>query len=109
MRVRNLPRATQEGLLQQVLEKHALVKRVEVLQDRNEAVVELENAAVSPLSMPDCLQLLTILKGSWEVVVADRAYFVQRQPSATFGRKTGWLIAVSSVCSTSQNWRNVCA
>lgn len=47
MRVRNLPPATQEGLLQQVLEKHALVKRVEVFQDQNEAVVELENAAVS--------------------------------------------------------------
>jgi RNA recognition motif-containing protein len=45
IRVRNLPPATQEGLLQQVLEKHALVKRVEVFKDKNEAVVELENAA----------------------------------------------------------------
>jgi len=45
IRVRNLLPATQEGLLQQVLEKHALVKRVEVFQDKNEAVVELENAA----------------------------------------------------------------
>ena len=46
MRVRNLPPNTQEGLLQQVLEKHAQVKRVEVFQNSNEADVELENAAV---------------------------------------------------------------
>ncbi|KIM89071.1 hypothetical protein PILCRDRAFT_812968 [Piloderma croceum F 1598] len=45
IRIRNLPPATQEGLLQQALEKHALVKRVEVIQDSNEAVVELENPA----------------------------------------------------------------
>ena len=47
MRVRNLPKATQEGLLQQTLEKHAAVKRVEVLLDLNEATVELDGAAVS--------------------------------------------------------------
>lgn len=47
VRIRNLPPATQEGLLQQVLEKYAQVKRVEVFQDRNEAVVEFETAAVS--------------------------------------------------------------
>lgn len=47
VRVRGLPPATQEGLLQQTLEKHALIKRVEVFLDLNEAVVELENAAVS--------------------------------------------------------------
>lgn len=46
VRVRGLPSATQEGLLQQTLEKYALVKRVEVFLDINEAVVELENAAV---------------------------------------------------------------
>ncbi|KZP31530.1 hypothetical protein FIBSPDRAFT_776202 [Athelia psychrophila] len=45
VRVRGLPPATQEGLLQQTLEKHALIKRVEVFLDLNEAVVELENAA----------------------------------------------------------------
>ncbi|KAF8073869.1 hypothetical protein FPV67DRAFT_1479613 [Lyophyllum atratum] len=45
VRVRNLPAATQEGLLQQLLEKIAAVKRVEVFQDKQEAVVELENAA----------------------------------------------------------------
>lgn len=49
VRIRNLPPATQEGLLQQVLEKHAQVKRVEVFQDNNEAVVEFETTAVSPV------------------------------------------------------------
>ena len=47
VRVRNLPVGTQEGLLQQALEKIATVKRVEVLMEQQEAVVELENAAVS--------------------------------------------------------------
>lgn len=37
----------QEGLLQQAIEKIARVARVEVFQDKREAVVELENAAVS--------------------------------------------------------------
>ena len=50
VRVRNLPPGTQEGLLQQVLEKHAQVKRVEVFQDSNEAEVELESPAASLLS-----------------------------------------------------------
>ncbi|KIM54604.1 hypothetical protein SCLCIDRAFT_136495 [Scleroderma citrinum Foug A] len=45
VRIRNLPPDTQEGLLQQVLERHAVVKRVEVLMAEREAIVELENAA----------------------------------------------------------------
>ncbi|KAI0795287.1 hypothetical protein BC629DRAFT_315116 [Irpex lacteus] len=45
VRVRGLPSGTQEGLLQQVLSKHAQVKRVEVFQDTNEAIAELENPA----------------------------------------------------------------
>ncbi|KAI0366626.1 RNA-binding protein Prp24 [Pilatotrama ljubarskyi] len=45
VRVRNLPPGTQEGLLQQALEKHAKVKRVEVFADLSEADVELESAA----------------------------------------------------------------
>ncbi|KAJ7043889.1 hypothetical protein C8F04DRAFT_682003 [Mycena alexandri] len=45
VRVRNLPVGTQEGLLQQTLEKIAKVKRVEVFVELNEAVVELDNAA----------------------------------------------------------------
>ncbi|KAJ7505514.1 hypothetical protein B0H11DRAFT_2220941 [Mycena galericulata] len=45
VRVRNLPAGTQEGLLQQAIEKIAKVKRVEVFVDLKEAVIELENAA----------------------------------------------------------------
>ncbi|KAJ3490444.1 hypothetical protein NLI96_g1424 [Meripilus lineatus] len=45
VRVKNLPPGTQEGLLQQALEKHGQVVRVEVFIDKNEAVVELESAA----------------------------------------------------------------
>ncbi|KAH9926083.1 RNA-binding protein Prp24 [Amylocystis lapponica] len=45
LRIRNLPADTQEGLLQQVLEKLAPVKRVEVFTELNEADVEFENAA----------------------------------------------------------------
>ncbi|KAF9468618.1 hypothetical protein BDZ94DRAFT_1279703 [Collybia nuda] len=45
VRIRNLPVAAQEGLLQQTLEKIALVKRVEVFVEICEAVVELESAA----------------------------------------------------------------
>ncbi|KLO06957.1 hypothetical protein SCHPADRAFT_670625 [Schizopora paradoxa] len=45
LRIRNLPEGTQEGLLQQALEKTARVKRVEVFQDISEAVVELESVA----------------------------------------------------------------
>lgn len=45
-----LPPATQEGLLQQTLEKLGPVKRVEVFEDKNEAVVEFQNAAVSSIT-----------------------------------------------------------
>ncbi|KIJ17712.1 hypothetical protein PAXINDRAFT_130029 [Paxillus involutus ATCC 200175] len=45
VRIRNLPSDTQEGLLQQVLEKYAVVKRAEFFAATGEAVVELENAA----------------------------------------------------------------
>jgi len=47
VRIRNLPNGTQEGLLQQIMEKHVAVKRVEVFADQNEATVELQNAAVN--------------------------------------------------------------
>jgi hypothetical protein len=51
--VRGLPPDTQEGLLQQTLEKVIEgVKRVEVLQDLGEAVVELDKAAVRS-TLPD--------------------------------------------------------
>ncbi|KZT64612.1 hypothetical protein DAEQUDRAFT_717745 [Daedalea quercina L-15889] len=45
VRVRNLPANTQEGLLQQALEKLAPVQRVEVFTDKAEAEVQFENAA----------------------------------------------------------------
>lgn len=61
IRVRNLPPGTQEGLLQQTLEKYAVIKRVEIFQEKNEAVAELENAAVSLLLPPWGLQFLFIL------------------------------------------------
>jgi hypothetical protein len=46
VRIRGLPPRTQEGLLQQSLDKIASVKRVEIFEDKREAVVELESAAV---------------------------------------------------------------
>lgn len=46
VRIRNLPPGTQEGLLQQTLEQHAIVKRVEVFEEINQATVELENTSV---------------------------------------------------------------
>ncbi|KAG7088223.1 hypothetical protein E1B28_012240 [Marasmius oreades] len=45
VRIRNLPSSTQEGLLQQAIEKVAPVKRLEVFADKNEALVELESIA----------------------------------------------------------------
>ncbi|GJE88539.1 RNA-binding protein Prp24 [Phanerochaete sordida] len=45
VRIRGLPAATQEGLLQQTLEKIVKVRRVEVYSNLNEAVAECENAA----------------------------------------------------------------
>lgn len=46
VRIKNLPPGTQEGLLQQALEQHAKVKRVEIFQELNQATVELENTSV---------------------------------------------------------------
>ena len=48
IRITNLPPATQEGLLQQMLEKIVPVSRVEVFIDKQEAIVELKTPAVSP-------------------------------------------------------------
>jgi len=45
VRIKNLPPGSQEGLLQQALEQHASVKRVEVFEEINQATVELENTA----------------------------------------------------------------
>lgn len=46
VRIKNLIPDTQEGLLQQLLEKHADVVRVEVFNKKHEAVVELSSAVV---------------------------------------------------------------
>lgn len=46
VRLGNVPENTQEGLLQQKLEKEHKVKRLEIFYDKREAVVEFENAAV---------------------------------------------------------------
>ncbi|EJC97945.1 uncharacterized protein FOMMEDRAFT_97432 [Fomitiporia mediterranea MF3/22] len=45
VRIKGLPPGTQEGLLQQALEKVVPVKRLEVFQDLQEATAELESAA----------------------------------------------------------------
>ncbi|KAA1469781.1 hypothetical protein DENSPDRAFT_835444 [Dentipellis sp. KUC8613] len=45
LRIQNLPAGTQEGLLQQTLEKHGAVARVEVFEDKNEAIVEFQTPA----------------------------------------------------------------
>ena len=75
MHVRGLPPATQEGLLQQVLEKHALVKRVELFTSQNEAVVELENAAVSPMAssvrQSPSIRIPFAIVGSWKTSFAN--------------------------------------
>lgn len=47
VRLHGLPPKTQEGLLQQALEKIVPVKKVEYFQDTGEASVELASAAVS--------------------------------------------------------------
>ena len=48
IRITNLPPATQEGLLQQMLEKIVPIGRVEVFIDKREAIVELKTPAVCP-------------------------------------------------------------
>lgn len=47
VRLHGLPPKTQEGLLQQALEKIVPVKKVEFFQDTGEASAELASAAVS--------------------------------------------------------------
>jgi squamous cell carcinoma antigen recognized by T-cells 3 len=42
----NLPPGTQEGLLQQTLEKYATISRIEVFHKKNQATVELASIAV---------------------------------------------------------------
>ena len=53
VRISGLPPGSQEGLLQQAIEKVVPVRRLEVFQELNEATVELESAAVRPVSARD--------------------------------------------------------
>lgn len=46
IRVKGVPDGTQEAILQQALEKIVPVIRVQLLAERNEAIVELTNMAV---------------------------------------------------------------
>ena len=48
VRIKRLPPGAQEGLLQQTLEQHVSIKRVEVFEEIHEATVELENISVCP-------------------------------------------------------------
>lgn len=58
LRVRDLPDGTEEGLLQQAVEKLAPVSRLEVFTDKHEAVVEFQSAADAArlLLLPDPLE-----------------------------------------------------
>lgn len=52
VRIKNLPPGAQEGLLQQVLEQHVNVKRVEIFEEIHQATVELENTSVRLCQCP---------------------------------------------------------
>jgi len=56
--IRDLPDGTEEGLLQQAVEKLALVNRLEVFTDKHEAIVEFQLAADAArlLLLPDPLE-----------------------------------------------------
>lgn len=58
LRIRDLPDGTEEGLLQQAVEKLAPVNRLEVFTDKHEAVVEFQLAADAArlLLLPDPLE-----------------------------------------------------
>ncbi|KAI0257869.1 hypothetical protein BC834DRAFT_926935 [Gloeopeniophorella convolvens] len=66
LRIRDLPPGTQEGLLQQAVERLAPVRRVEVRGATNEARVEFANAADAArlLLLPDPLELAAPSLGS---------------------------------------------
>lgn len=68
VRIKNLPPGTQEGLLQQVLEQHAIVKRVEIFEEINMATVELENISVGPKPAAVDELLMNMPLGSGKVV-----------------------------------------
>lgn len=95
MRVRNLPPGTQEPLLQQALEKHANVKRVEVFLDLGEAEVELENAAVRHARIVSyfMLTLTDVYLSSYPQEVGK---LLLRPDSIVFNGKTLQIVAESA-------------
>lgn len=104
VRIRNLPAATQEGILQQVLERYALVKRVEVFQDKNEAVIELDTAAVCLQWWPRTLLFVLINHiGGWKASFAAGAYYIQRYAFGTVGREPERTVTHSTCCTSEQN------
>ena len=68
VRIKNLPPGTQEGLLQQALEQHASVKRVEIFEEINVATVELESISVRASRRSSMERALICLLGSGKVV-----------------------------------------
>jgi hypothetical protein len=105
VRVRNLPPATQEGLLQQVLEKHALIKRVEVFASQNEALVELENAVVSSVAFAHPAQQLTHPRlGGRKIASTHCPYSVRWQSFGDFGRRSRSAQIASSCPCYNKNW-----
>lgn len=68
VRIKNLPPGTQEGLLQQALEQHAVVKRVEIFKEINVATVELESISVRATRRSSMNCGLMRLLGSRKVV-----------------------------------------
>ena len=80
IRITDLPPATQEGLLQQMLEKIVPINRVEVLIDKQEAIVELKTPAVCPATaLPWYTILRLFLIGCRTVVIKDRTNNVRRE------------------------------
>ena len=74
--VKNLPPDADDGRLQQELEKVMKVKRVEVFKDKNEAVVELESAAVRP-SHPCYPSFIDAPSGPRRAATSEGAHRVQ--------------------------------
>jgi hypothetical protein len=78
VRIRNLPAVTQEGLLQQTLEKVTPLKRVEVFVEICEAVVELENAAVCLCHYcHEGILIILSLIGSGQALATNRTHSVR--------------------------------
>ena len=80
IRITNLPPATQEGLLQQMLAKIVPVTRVEVFIDKQEAIVELKTPAV-------ILAVLNLLWYDTDVFLTGCRTLVVKDRTNSFWRK----------------------